>query len=89
MGTNPRFTELGMKRREDDNVCDYGYALRNSLKRLDESEILSEGDKKLIQGFLEHLRAEGQHWEVGEVVDRSVTLSGESFPTGTRNLAIL
>ena len=45
MGANPGFTELGMKRREDDDVYDYGYALRNPLKRLDDSEILSEGDK--------------------------------------------
>ena len=45
------------KRKEADDVYDYGYALRNSLKRLDESEILSEGDKEIIREFLEHLRA--------------------------------
>ena len=45
------------RRKEADDVYNYGYALRNSLKRLDESEILSEGDKELIREFLEHLRA--------------------------------
>jgi len=45
------------RRKEADDVYDYGYALRNSLKRLDESKILSEGDKELIREFLEHLRA--------------------------------
>jgi site-specific recombinase XerD len=57
MGTNPGFTELMEKRKEADDVYDYSYPLRNSLKRLDESEILSEGDKELIREFLEHLRA--------------------------------
>jgi integrase/recombinase XerD len=57
MGTNPGFTELMEKRKEADDVYDYCYALRNSLKRLDESEILSGGDKELIREFLEHLRA--------------------------------
>jgi len=45
------------KVKEADDVYDYSYALRNSLKRLDESGILSEGDKELIREFLEHLRA--------------------------------
>jgi site-specific recombinase XerD len=57
MGTNPGFTELMEKRKEADDVYDYSYALRNSLKRLDESEILSEGDKDIIREFLEHLKA--------------------------------
>jgi hypothetical protein len=58
MGTNPGFTLLAVKdHKEEDDVYDYGYALRNSLKRLDESEILSEGDKEFIREFLEHLRA--------------------------------
>jgi site-specific recombinase XerD len=57
MGTNPGFTELMEKRKEVDDVYDYGYALRNSLKRLDESGILSEGDKDIVREFLEHLRA--------------------------------
>ena len=58
MGTNPGFTLLAVKNhKEEDDVYDYGYALRNALKRLDESEILSEGDKELIREFLEHLRA--------------------------------
>jgi integrase/recombinase XerD len=57
MGTNPGFTELMERRKEADDVYDYGYALRNSLKRLDESKILSEGDKDIIREFLEHLRA--------------------------------
>jgi integrase/recombinase XerD len=57
MGTNPGFTELMERRKEADDVYNYRYALRNSLKRLDESEILSEGDKELIREFLEHLRA--------------------------------
>jgi integrase/recombinase XerD len=57
MGTNPGFTELMERRKEADDVYNYGYALRNSLKRLDESEILSEGDKELIREFMEHLRA--------------------------------
>ncbi len=43
--------------KEEDDVYDYGYALRNALKLLDESEILSDGDKELIREFLEHLRA--------------------------------
>jgi site-specific recombinase XerD len=58
MGTNPGFTLLGVKNhKEEDDVYDYAYALRNSLKRLDGSEILSDGDKELIREFLEHLRA--------------------------------
>ena len=57
MGTNPGFTELMEKRKDADDVYDYGYALRNSLKRLDESKILSEGDRDIIREFLEHLRA--------------------------------
>ena len=32
MGTNPGFTELMERRKEADDVYDYGYALRNSLK---------------------------------------------------------
>ncbi|MGD0318930.1 MAG: tyrosine-type recombinase/integrase [Nitrososphaerales archaeon] len=40
-----------------DDVYDYAYSLRNSLKRLDESTMLSERDKELIRGFIEHLRA--------------------------------
>lgn len=43
--------------KDEDDVYDYGYSLRNSLKRLDESKILSEEDKQLIREFLEsHLR---------------------------------
>ena len=58
METNPGFTLLAVKNhKEEDDVYDYSYSLRNSLKRLDKSEILSEGDKKLIREFLEHLRA--------------------------------
>jgi site-specific recombinase XerD len=57
MGTNPGFTGLAVKNHKEDDVYDYSYALRNSLKRLDESEILSEGDKDIIREFLEHLRA--------------------------------
>ncbi|HXW36523.1 MAG TPA: hypothetical protein VEJ36_01270 [Nitrososphaerales archaeon] len=57
MESNPGFTELMEKRKEADDVYNYSYALRNSLKRLDESEILSEGDKDIIREFLEHLRA--------------------------------
>ena len=57
MGTNPGYTELMEKRKEADDVYDYSYALRNSLKRLGESKILSEGDKDIIREFLEHLRA--------------------------------
>jgi hypothetical protein len=57
MGTNLGFTELMEKVKEADDVYDYGYALRNSLKRLDESEILSDRDKDIIREFLEHLRA--------------------------------
>jgi site-specific recombinase XerD len=58
MGTNPGYTLLAVKNhKEEDDVYHYGYSLRNSLKRLDESEILSDGDKELIREFLEHLRA--------------------------------
>jgi hypothetical protein len=59
MGTNPGFTLLAVNihKKEEYDVYDYGYALRNALKRLDESEILSDGDKELIREFLEHLRA--------------------------------
>lgn len=58
METNPGFTQLAVKNhKEEDDVYDYGYALRNALKLLDESEILSDGDKELIREFLEHLRA--------------------------------
>ena len=57
MGSNPGFTELMEKRKEADDVYDYSYSLRNSLKRLDESETLSEGDKDIIREFLEHLSA--------------------------------
>jgi site-specific recombinase XerD len=57
MGANPESTGLMEKSKEKDDVYDYGYALRNSLKRLDESEILSKGDKDIIREFLWHLRA--------------------------------
>jgi hypothetical protein len=58
METNPGFTLQAVKNhKEEDDVYDYGYSLRNSLKRLDESENLSEGDKDIIREFLEHLRA--------------------------------
>jgi hypothetical protein len=53
--------------KEEDDIYECGNALRNSLKRLNESEILSDGDKELIREFLEHLRAVGRHWEAGEV----------------------
>jgi len=56
-GDKSWFTELMDGHKEADDVYDYNYALRDSLKRLDESEILSEGDKELIREFLEHLRA--------------------------------
>ena len=46
-----------MSSKRDDDIYDYAYALRNSLKRLDDSKLLSERDKDLIRGFLEHLRA--------------------------------
>jgi hypothetical protein len=59
MGTNPGFSPLAVKnQKEVDDVYDYGYSLTNSLKRLDESKILSEGDKELIREFLEHPRTE-------------------------------
>jgi site-specific recombinase XerD len=58
MGSNLGFTELMEKKgREPDDVYDYAYSLRNSVKRLDESNVLSDRDKELIRGFLEHLRA--------------------------------
>jgi site-specific recombinase XerD len=58
MESNPGFTLLAVKNHKDEyDVYDYSYSLRNSLKRLDESGILSEGDKQLIREFLEHLRA--------------------------------
>jgi site-specific recombinase XerD len=58
MGTNLGYSELMEKSpRESDDVYDYAYSLRNSIKRLDESNALSYGDKDLIRGFLDHLRA--------------------------------
>jgi len=33
MGTNPGFTLAVKNRKEDDDVYDYSYSLRNSLKR--------------------------------------------------------
>jgi hypothetical protein len=58
METNPSFAGLIVKNHMDeDEDYDYGYSLRNSLKRLDESKILSEEDKQFIREFLEHLRA--------------------------------
>ena len=36
MATNPGFTLLAVKNhKEEDDVYDYGYSLRNSLKRLE------------------------------------------------------
>jgi site-specific recombinase XerD len=41
--------------RED--VYDYEYTLRNSLKLIEESERIAPGDKQLLMGFLHHLKA--------------------------------
>jgi hypothetical protein len=60
MGANPSRPPFAVQMsagKRGDDVYDYEYALRNSLKRLDESEVLSGRDKELIQGFIEHLSA--------------------------------
>ena len=58
MASNRGFVLLAVKNhKEEDDVYDYAYLLRNALKRLDGSVILSEPDKDLIRGFLEQLRA--------------------------------
>jgi site-specific recombinase XerD len=88
MGTNPGFSELMEKRKEEDDVYDYGYALRNSLKRLDESEILSEGDKDIIREFLEHLRAKrvstGRLAKYGFTIRRLTERIGVPIRSATR-----
>lgn len=43
--------------KEDDDIYDYAYSLRNSLRRLYESTTLSARDKEFVLGFLEHLKA--------------------------------
>ena len=40
------------KPREPGDVYDYAYALMNSVKRLDESEVMSASDNELILRFL-------------------------------------
>jgi site-specific recombinase XerD len=47
---------MGRNRKESD-IYDYEYNLSNSLKRIDDSRILSERDKNLIRDFMMHLRA--------------------------------
>ena len=60
MGANPSqpsFSVLMNRKKGDDDVYDYAYSLRNALKRLDESEVLSDRDKELSRGFIDQLRA--------------------------------
>jgi len=40
----PSSSILMNRKREDEDICDHAYALRNALKRLDESTTLSDND---------------------------------------------
>jgi hypothetical protein len=46
MDSNLGFTKPRMNKRREDDIYDYDYALENSLKRLNESKLLSGRDKE-------------------------------------------
>jgi transcriptional regulator with PAS, ATPase and Fis domain len=71
-----------------DDLYDYQYEVRNSEKLLEQDPAVSEQDRKLIQAFMKHVKAQGislgRQAKYINLLRRVAQLSGVPFTKATR-----